>query len=275
MDNDGQIVRALQACAFEYLKHRRFTPTSAASKFMIDTYFPELSNVREPLEKDVMDVLTVSPETTLTEVFLQKMAHSLAYRILTSNTKALNNIRQLSAGSKPYKICHKIDFNNLMILMKSKFSLKNLKNKKKYRDMYKEHLRLYGISNEDFLYITSVIIEIKSMFNKDECYAAFCLTGDSNLKGTYPNNFLNIMRRVWFMYFSLEVKLAGRQLKSAIKEALEDVEIRSYWERKKGKPICNYEVLKAGAPDIRLDINVIKKIDKIPILEFLRKYYSS
>jgi len=273
--NDGQIVRALHACAFEHFKHRRFTPTSFASKFMVDKYFPELSNQNRDsiTESHLIEALTNSPETTLTEEFLQQMAHRLGYRILSKDSKALNNIRQLSAGSKPYKMCHNIDFNTLNDLIKTKARSKT-ETRKKARDIVRQHFKDYGITKSDFITISQFVICMRERFSKDECYAAFCFTGDSNLKGTYPNNLLNITRRIWFMYFSLIVKLQGRPMKTAIKDAMENAEIRSYWERRKNKPICNYDALKANAANIRIEPSAVQNIDNVPMMVFLKEHYN-
>jgi len=269
------VVRALRACAFGYMKHRRFTATSSASKFMIETYFPQLINSKEKTEKLIMDELTVCPEITLSETFLQQVCYKLGYKLLKCNSKALNNIRQLSAGSKPYKIAHNIDLSSITELLYHKFRLKNKKEKKRCIDLFKDHMKLYSISCNEFLDICKFLLKFRDRFSKDECYAAFCLTGDSNLKGIYPVNFLNIMRRIWYMFFTLKLRLLDKPPRPALKAALESEEIRSYWERRKGnKPLCNFESLKAAAGNIKMTQDIVKKIDKTPIYQFLEKYYS-
>merc|ERR1712187_352624 len=118
---------------------------------------------------------------------------------------------------------------------------------------FKDHLKEYSINSYDFINIFKFILKMREKFDKDECYAAFCLTGDPNVKGTYPVNLLNIMRRIWYMLFSLDIKLSKRSLKSSLKAALENSEIKSFWERdKRDKPICNYDYLKAAAGNIKV-----------------------
>merc|ERR1712023_242571 len=62
------VSRCLFACAFQYMKHRRFTPKSKASDFMVKEYFPFLE-ANAP-ESAIIDFLTDNPEITLSEDFL-------------------------------------------------------------------------------------------------------------------------------------------------------------------------------------------------------------
>lgn len=272
-NQDAKIVRCLNSCAFQYLKHRRFTPTSACSKFMVDIYFPELVQQKEPTEQSMIDLLTNCPETTLTEEFLQKMCHELGHQILVNNTKAYNNIRQLSAGSKPYKICHNIDLNGFHEIVKKKLKTKNKLKLKKNIKIFKNHLDAYNLTAKDLFRQIEFVSEMRRSYSKDECYATFCMTGDPNLNGIYPNNLLNVCRRTWFFFFTFKLLLQGKQVKPAIKEIMGDVEVKSYWERVKNKPQCTFDTLRAGAPDIKMGPEAVRGMDKTPLLEFLKTYY--